>query len=68
MEGMFEGTGPTKLNLDKDPQSTLKDKIGKFDEVDLQKSYAWAQVKYDERVTITVISRQIVFFKRRLDT
>ena len=40
MEGMFEGTGPTKLNLDKDPQSTLKDKIGNFDEVDLQKAYA----------------------------
>ena len=46
----------------------LKNKIGKFDEADLQKSYAWAQVKYDEIVTITVISRQIVFFKRRLDT
>ena len=33
--------------------------MGKFDEADLQKAYAWAQGKYDETVTIANRSRQI---------
>ena len=56
MEGMFVGSGPTKLTLDKAPHSTLKDKIGNFDEVDLQKAYAWEHGKDDKKVTIASIS------------
>ena len=33
--------------------------MGKFDEADLQKAYAWAQGKYDETVTIANKSSQI---------
>ena len=40
------------LNLDQDPQDALRNKMGRIDEVDLQKSYARAQGKDDERVTI----------------
>ena len=40
------------LDLDQDPQSGLKNKMGHFDEAYLQKSYAQAQVKDDEIVTI----------------
>ena len=46
-EGLFEGTGITKLYLDQDPQAALKNKIGNFDEAELQKPYAQVQVKYD---------------------
>ena len=50
-EGIFEGTGITALDLDQDPQSAMKNKISNFDEADLQKVYARAQRKYDEKVT-----------------
>ena len=49
---MFKGTGFTALNLDQDPRALLKNKMGNFDEADLQKSYAQAQVKDDETVNI----------------
>ena len=37
----------------------LKNKIGNFDEADLQKYYARAQGKYNETVTIAIRSLQI---------
>ena len=52
MEGMFRGTGITELDLDQDPQASLKNKTGKFDKAYIQKPYAQAQGKYDEIVTI----------------
>ena len=55
MEGLFEGTGITKLYLDQDPQAALKNKIGNFDEAELQKPYAQVQGKYDE--TVNIVSR-----------
>ena len=30
MEGIFEGTGLMSLDLDKDPQAVLKNKMGNF--------------------------------------
>ena len=59
MEGMFEGTGLTALDLDKDPQSAFQKKMGKFEEADLQNAYARAQSKYDETFIIADRSRQI---------
>ena len=59
MVGMFEGTGLTELYIDQDPQDLLKNKMGNFDESNLQKSYNWEQAKDDETVTVAVISRQI---------
>ena len=47
MEGIYEGTGLTALDLYQDPQSALKNKMGNFDEADIQKGCAWQQVKYD---------------------
>ena len=40
MEGMFNGTGLNSLYIYQDPQAALKNKIGNFDEADLQKAYA----------------------------
>ena len=37
MEVMFEDTGITALYLDQYPQAALKNKMGNFDEADLQK-------------------------------
>ena len=59
MEGMFKGTGLLELNLDQYPQGAFKNKMGKFDEADIQKSYTQVQGKGDETVTIEIISRQI---------
>ena len=59
MEGMFEGTVLTALYIDQDPQAVLKNKMGNFDEAYLQKYYARAQGKDDEKVTIASISLQI---------
>ena len=59
MEGMFRGTGITALDLDQDPQASLKNKMGNFDESDLQKAYAQAQSKYDETITIASRSQHI---------
>ena len=56
---MSEGTCITALNLDQEPQTELRKKMGTFDEVDLQKSYVLEQCKYDETVTIASRSRQI---------
>ena len=52
MQVMFKGTGFTALNLDQDPRALLKNKMGNFDEADLQKAYAQAQVKDDETVNL----------------
>ena len=54
---MFVGTGLKELDLYQDPRSALKNKIGKFDEADLQKAYARERGKYDETVTISSRSR-----------
>ena len=59
MEIMLEGTGLTELDLDQDPQASLKNKMGNFDEVGLQKAYTWAHGKHDKTVTIANRSRQI---------
>ena len=59
MESMFEGTGLTAMDLDQDPKDYLNNQMGTFDEVDIQKSYARAQVKDDETITIASRSRQI---------
>ena len=59
MEVIFKGTGLTALYLDQGPQVLLKNKMGNFDEAKLQKSYAWAQSKYDEMATIANRSLQI---------
>ena len=56
---MFEVTVLTTLELDQDPQSALKNKMGDFDEADLQKAYAQSQGKGDETLTIASISHQI---------
>ena len=56
---MFDGTDLTVLYLDQYPHNVLKNKIGNFDEADLQKAYARAQGKDDEMVTIVSRSRQI---------
>ena len=56
---MFKGTGITALYLYQDPQAALKNTMVNFDKADLQKYYAWEQVKYDKRVTIASISRKI---------
>ena len=48
---MFKGTGLTALDLYQAPKYALKNKMGNFDETDLQKVYARAQRKYDEKVT-----------------
>ena len=45
MEGMFKGTDLTELDLDQELQAALKNKIGNFDEADLQKAYTQAQGK-----------------------
>ena len=52
MEGMFKDNGLTAYYLDQDAQAELKNKMRNFDKADLQKYYAWAQVKYNETVTI----------------
>ena len=52
MGGMFEVTGPPSLYLYQDPQSALKNKMGKFYEADIQKAYTRSQGKDDETVTI----------------
>ena len=59
MKGMFEGPGITALYLYQNPQVALKNKMGNFDEADLQKAYVQAQGKYNEAVTIASRSRQI---------
>ena len=56
---MFKVTGLTALYLYQDPQAVLKDKMGNFDESDLQKYYAPAQGKDYKLVTIASRSRQI---------
>ena len=56
---MFKGTGITALDLFQDHQSALKNKRGNFYEADLQKVYAWAQLKDYDTLTIVIISRQI---------
>ena len=58
-ESMFEVTGLMSLSLDQDPQATLENQIGNFDELDLQKFYAHAQEKDDETLTIASRSHQI---------
>ena len=58
MEGTFQGTGFTELDLDQDPQAEVKNKTGKFYEADLHKACDRAHVKVYETVTITSISRQ----------
>ena len=59
VEFMFEGTGLAALDLDQDPQTMLKNKMGNFHEANFQKSYAQAQGKYDKTVNIASRSRQI---------
>ena len=59
MESMLEGTGLTSLDIYQDPQAALKNQMGTFDEVDIHKACARAQVKDYETVTITSISHQI---------
>ena len=65
MESMSEGKGLTALYIDQKPQAALKNQMGTFDEVDLQKSCARAQRKYYETVTIVSRSRHII---RQLQT
>ena len=57
MEDMLGGTGITALYLDQYPQAALDNKMGNFDEADIHKDYARAQVKYDQTVTIASRSR-----------
>ena len=52
MEGMFKGTGLTVLYIDQEPQTELKNKMGNFDDADLQKAYDWEQVNNYETITI----------------
>ena len=47
MEGIFEGTGITELYMDHDPKDESKNKIGNFDEADIQESCTQEQGKYD---------------------
>ena len=46
---MFEVTVLTTLELDQDPQSALKNKMGDFDEAYLQKAYAQSQGKNEKK-------------------
>ena len=59
MEGIFEDTGLTALDLDKDPHTTIKNKMGNVDEADVQRAYAREQGKDDGTFTIPIRSRQI---------
>ena len=59
MKSILEGTGITSLDLDQDHQAALENKMGNFDEADLQKSCAQLQGKDDETVTIANKSLQI---------
>ena len=59
MEGMFKVIFLTALDPDQDPQYALKNKMGNFDEADIQKSYTQAQGKDDETVTLASRSRKI---------
>ena len=59
MEGMFEGTCLTALDLDQDTQAALKKRMGNFHEAYIQKYYTQAQGKGDETVAIASISHQI---------
>ena len=43
MESMFKVTGIIELDLDKYPQDTMNNKIGNFDEANINNAYAWAQ-------------------------
>ena len=52
MEIMLQVTCIMALDLYQDPQAALKNKMRNFYQADLQKSYAQAQEKYDETVTI----------------
>ena len=65
VDSMFNCTGIMALDIDQDPQFTLKNQMGTFDEADHQRSYADAQVKYDETVTISSMPFQI---RRKLQT
>ena len=56
---MFEGNGITALYLNQDPQAVLKNKMGRFDEACIRKSYARVQGKYAETVTFASIKHQI---------
>ena len=56
---MFEGTGPKSLGIYQDPQATLKNQMGPFDEADIQKYYARVQVKDDETIIIESRSHKI---------
>ena len=58
-EGMFGDTVIMELDIDQDPQAVLHNKMGNFNEADLQKSYTRAQGKDDETLTIENRSRQI---------
>ena len=51
---MFEGTWLSALYLDQDPKFTLKNKMGKFDEADLQKAYTPTQGKDEKYQPIQV--------------
>ena len=46
-EIIFEGTLIKELDIYQDPQYALKNKMGNFDEADLQKYYALEQGKDD---------------------
>ena len=59
MKGMFDGTGLTVLYIDQDPQAALKNKMGKFDDAYIKKSYTQAQGKDNKSVTIAIRSFQI---------
>ena len=56
---MFNGTGLMALYLDQNQQAVLKNKMGNFGEIGLQKAYARKQGKDYETVTIASISHQI---------
>ena len=55
----MEGTCIMTLGLDQDLQAALKNKIGNFDEENLQKAYVREQGKYYKIVTISSKSCQI---------
>ena len=54
-EAMFKGTCIAEFDLDQDPQSALKNKMGNFDEADIHQTYSQSQGKDDE--TLTIASR-----------
>ena len=60
MESTFKSTGLRELDLDQDPQTAQKNKMGTFDEAYIQKAYARAQVKDDKTVTIAIRSHHII--------